>query len=120
FYEQQTGENINMEFFQQAGGELRATIELEAEANQIKADVLMVAHPEIYALQEKFDVFQELNLPNLESEEIPDQFKDPIGDGYTTSTSIQPYLLVYNTDRVSDDDIPISWSDLLNERWKNR
>lgn len=119
-YTELTGESANVETYHQAGGELRVTLELEANSGDIQPDVVMIAHSELYALQEEFDLFADLDIEGMDDDAIAEAMRDPIGDGYTVTNSVQPYLLVYNTNHVEESEAPTSWVDLLDERWTNQ
>jgi iron(III) transport system substrate-binding protein len=116
----ETGEEVSIETYHQPGGEMRVTLELEAGADEIRPDVVMIAHSELYALQEEFGLFEQLDLEGMDDEAIPEQLRDPIGDGYSIANSVQPYLIAYNRNNVAEDEVPSSWTDLLDTRWENQ
>lgn len=117
---EETGEQADIETYHQPGGEMRVTLELEAAAGEVQPDIVMVAHSELYALQEEFDIFADLDIEGMDDDAIPEQMRDPIGDGYSVANSVQPYLIGYNTGNIDESDVPSSWADLLDERWNNQ
>lgn len=116
----ETGEQVEIETYHQPGGEMRVTLELEANSGGVRPDLVMIAHSELYALQEEFGLFAGLDIEGADDEAIPEQLRDPIGGGYAVTNSVQPYLIAYNTSKVEEADVPSSWADLLDERWNNQ
>lgn len=52
------------------------------------------------------------------SEKFPDQFKEK--DGIMTPWRVLPISILYNTELVKGGDIPKTWNDLLNSKWKGK
>src|SRR5699024_7405347 len=96
---------------------LRATLELEAAGNDVQPDVVSFSHTELYELQEKHDIFRDLDIEGSDDEAIPEHLRDAVGEGYMVTNAVQPYVFVYNHDNVDEGDVPESWSDLLDPRW---
>lgn len=116
----QHGGALDVDFFIQAGGELRATLDLEAQAGDVHADAVVQAHSDIAAVQDAHGIFATLDIKGLDDPAIPESVRDPLGNGIAVPNALQPYLLVYNTQKVTGDEVPSSWADLLDERWRGR
>lgn len=87
----------------------------EMQAKKNFCDVVMTPGGEGMTLKRK-GFYAKYVSP--ESKLFPDGFKDPEGywtDNYTTMNAI-----VYNTKLVSPQEVPQSWNDLLNPRWKGK
>src|SRR5690606_32383474 len=52
--------------------------------------------------------------------QMADIFQNLDPDGYYHTTSINPTVMVYNTEKVSEADVPTNWPDLLDPKWKDQ
>ena len=87
----------------------------ETRANVHKADSVVLADSQFITLKKR-----DMLLPytSLESQTIPEGFKDP--QGYWTGIYRQIMVVGYNTKLVPPADIPRSYRDLLHPRWKGK
>lgn len=95
-----------------SSGELGTRYATEREADGRTADVLTIADPNF--LQTGFEegwFEEELALPALE--EWPDEFYE----GGVATTGVVPFILGYNSNTVSEEDVPQTWEDLLDPKW---
>lgn len=51
---------------------------------------------------------------------LADIFQNLDPEGYFHTTSINPTVMVYNTNLVSEADAPTNWTDLIDPRWRNQ
>ena len=69
-------------------------------------------------------------FPELISKQIVSKYKSPLGqflrkgfadsDSYLVGVFATGYTLIYNTTKVKPNEVPRSYEDLLDARWKNR
>ena len=85
----------------------------EAQAGQHFADVFDIQAFEVYLMKEA-GLLQPFLAPA--SEGYPDDTRDP--DGYWTVARISTLVIGYNTDLVEPEDVPTTWEDLLDPKWK--
>jgi len=121
YYEKTTGKKIEIENFAQSGGQLQSTLVLEAKAGAVKADVIMTS-PDGMTTIAKAD-------PELLADYTPKALSDaaisPAAKAQSEVTpgtlfNVDPYVIVYNTDKVSGDAVPKNWKDILNPIYKNQ
>jgi iron(III) transport system substrate-binding protein len=104
---------IKTDVFRSAGEKVQARFIVEHRANTHLADVFQTSIVQVYQLK---------NLGMLSryvSEEAPafaEGFKDP--QGYWNTFYQIPYVIGYNTRQVAPKDVPGSYEDLLQPKWK--
>jgi iron(III) transport system substrate-binding protein len=87
----------------------------EARANRQEADVIETNGPELEAL------YREKTLQQLKSGHIPDLMPQAIRPhGQWIGTRINLFVQSYNTNLVKKEEVPRSFADLANPRWKGR
>lgn len=104
---------IKPEIFRSSGEKVQARFIVEHRANSHFADVFQTSIVQVYQLKNAG------MLARYVSEEAPayaDGFKDP--QGYWTAFYQIPYVIGYNTKMVTPKDVPASYEDLLNPKWK--
>lgn len=116
-YVEATGTEVIFESFHQAGGELRAAVELEAQSGSINGDVMIAEISELVGLQERYDPFLGIEIPA--EYEIPEQLSERASEYGFMPYALSPFILVYNDELVTGDEIPDSWLDILDGRWEN-
>lgn len=121
YYQEKYGAPVEIRYFSQPGEELVLTLELEARANAVKADAVIMHHSVIKNFQEKYDLFEApLQIEGRDDPAIAERLRDPVGDQSGVPALAGVYLIVYNSDLVSPEEAPRSWEDLLDERWTNK
>jgi ABC-type Fe3+ transport system substrate-binding protein len=105
---------IKTEFFRTGKQKLVSKIILEEQARQRIADVIHTSVIEINILKKRGILSK--YIPR-ESTSYPSPYKDP--DGLWTSAYASGTLLGYNSRQVKRDEVPKSYDELLNPRWKN-
>lgn len=122
YYLELTGNEVTVSDFNQSGGDLRATLDLEARGDAVQADVVRLDLAEVVDLDEAYpDLFADDYDPeSLEDDAVLQAARDQSAESPGTMVSLQPYVMVYNSDLVTGDDIPSSWLDLLDDRWTNQ
>lgn len=111
---------VNVETLRLGGNTLSSRFDSETEAGTPSADLLLVVDVEFLHKAAKAGAlhgFSDTGVPEL-VEGLPEQavltdFDAPI-------LQIVDVGFIYNTDKVSADDIPTEWSELTDERWKGK
>ena len=94
---------------------LLTKIQTEARAGAFKADVIEIAGVLGHILK-KDGLFAKYISP--ESRFYPDSVKDP--DGTWTSFFMNTHVLVYNTKLVKKDELPRTYEEIINPKWKDK
>ncbi|WP_162606507.1 ABC transporter substrate-binding protein [Jiangella asiatica] len=96
------------------GPSLRERIEAEFGSGQHVADVVAtgITSAGLYAAGGEFEEYVPFTMP----EDINPAYFDPGGRAFAAGLS--PMGVIYNKDRVSDDEAPASWDELVDTRWK--
>jgi iron(III) transport system substrate-binding protein len=94
---------------------LLSKIQTEARAGAFKADVIEIAGVLGHILK-RDGLFAKYISP--ESRFYPDSVKDP--DGTWTSFFMNTHVLVYNTKLVKKDQLPKTYEEIINPRWKDK
>ena len=96
--------------------ELMATVELEIRAGKPRADVIVAVAATVASLQQQHKAL-ERNTPK-ELEKVKKELRDP--EQILTPVAVNLSLIQYNTKRITGQDIPKKFTDLLNPKWNNQ
>jgi len=88
----------------------------ETRGGRFEFDVLETNAPQIEALARE-KLLQKMNSPYLEQELLPDSLP---AHGEWAPDRLNLLVYAYNTNAVKLTDVPKSWQDLLNPKWKKR
>jgi iron(III) transport system substrate-binding protein len=105
---------IKTEFFRTGKQKLVSKILFEEQAKQRIADVIHTSVIETHILKTRAALSRYIPM---EADSLPAQYKDP--EGFWTSAYASGTLLGYNSRQVKRADIPKSYDELLNPRWRN-
>jgi iron(III) transport system substrate-binding protein len=109
-FTEETGIEVDVRYGDSA--ELAATI--AEEGGNSPADVFFAQDPgSLGSIEEQLG-----KLPSNLLERVPERFRD--GDGRWVGTSGRARVIVFNTDELSDDEVPDSVFDLTHPEWKGR
>jgi iron(III) transport system substrate-binding protein len=111
-FEQESGIDVEVRYGDSA--ELAATIAEEGENSP--ADVFFAQDPGSLGSLEHEDLLAE--LPDGILERVPERFRDP--DGHWIGTSGRVRVIAYNTEALSEDELPDSIFDLTDSKWKGK
>src|SRR5918999_2354299 len=111
-FEQSSGATLEVRYGDSA--ELAATIAEEGENSP--ADVFFAQDPGSLGALEGEDLLAE--LPTELLERVPERFRDP--DGRWTGTSGRVRVIAYNTEALSEAEVPDSVFDLTDPKWKGK
>jgi iron(III) transport system substrate-binding protein len=111
-FEEETGINVEVRFGDSA--ELAATIAEEGENSP--ADVFFAQDPGSLGAVEGAGLLAE--LPDELLERVDERFRDP--DGHWIGTSGRARVVVYNTDKLEEEELPDSILEFADPEWKGR
>jgi iron(III) transport system substrate-binding protein len=111
-FEQASGVDAEVRYADSA--ELAATIAEEGENSP--ADVFFAQDPGSLGAVEEEELLAE--LPDDVLERVDERFRDP--DGRWVGTSGRVRVLAYNTEELSEDEVPDSVFELTDPRWKGK
>jgi iron(III) transport system substrate-binding protein len=111
-FEQESGVELEVRYGDSA--ELAATIAEEGENSP--ADVFFAQDPGSLGAVEEEGLLAE--LPDEILDRVPERFRDP--DGRWTGTSGRVRVIAYNTEELSEDEVPDSVFDLTDPKWKGK
>lgn len=106
--------DVKVELFRSGTEEVISRLQAEAQAGQVKADVLLVADAPTFSSLKKQDLL--LSYKSPEAEAIPAELKDP--DGAYTGTKVMATVLAVNTNKVAT--LPDSWKVLTSPEAKGK
>lgn len=104
-----------LDYYRAAGAELSTQFLTEQQFGTGRADYIIsdVDFMEIF----KDRGYLHQHVPEGIANTQPDAVDE---DGYWIATDFGPYVIVYNTNAVSEDEAPSSWADILDPQWANR
>lgn len=106
---------IKAEFYRAGDNQLLGKVQTEKRMGQTFSDVL--GTPGVWAnVYKKEGLLAKYVSP--ESKFIPPGFKDP--DGFWTADYTAYYTFIYNTKMIAKKDVPKTYEDLLNPKWKGK
>jgi len=103
----------NPSYYRASGDDVIQKSMTEAKTGQVFADVFETESFEVYRLMQAGLIQPFISS---ESEIYPPQAKD--ASGYWTVDRMNPVVIGYNTELVDPEDVPTSWEDLLDPKWK--
>lgn len=106
---------VKMEVYRTNNPKLLAKVVTEARAGRHLWDVISIAGFQTYILKKQNFLAR---YASPEGIAVPKGFKDP--EGYWASIYLNTLVLGYNTRLVSPKDIPQSYEDLLDPKWKGK
>ena len=109
-FEEETGIDVEVRYGDSA--ELAATI--AEEGDNSPADVFFAQDPGSLGSVED----QLAELPEAILDRVDERFRD--GDGRWVGTSGRARVIAYNTDELTEEEVPDSVFDLVDERWKGQ
>jgi iron(III) transport system substrate-binding protein len=111
-FEKETGIDVDVRYGDSA--ELAATI--AEEGDNSPADVFFAQDPGSLGAVEEEDQLAE--LPGEILDRVPERFRDP--DGHWVGTSGRARVVAYNTDELSEAELPNSILDYTDPKWKGK
>ncbi len=106
---------IKVNYNRQQAEKLAAIMQQEAAAGKMTWDVLD-GPEDMFVLWVNNHYVQPYVSPSASS--FPNELKDPAG--MWVSDRVNPQSLVVNTDLVKPDELPTTWTDMVDPRWKGR
>jgi iron(III) transport system substrate-binding protein len=106
---------IKITYQRQQADKLTTVMQQEAAAGKMSWDVLEGPEDAFYAWAQT-NYVQPYVSPSAAS--FPSDLRDPAG--MWVSDRVNPQSLVVNTDQVRGDELPKTWTDMVDPRWKGR
>lgn len=104
---------IDVEVVRLATGPLMERFGAEVDAGATQADIVEPASPAPFVDQPEWFA----DISDLPGHDVyPDKFKTD----KTIVTSVSSYVVTYNTDLVSEDEVPSTWEELADPKWKGK
>jgi len=100
---------ITVDVFYSGAVEMAQRVWSEAEADEIRADVIWGADPSFAIQLKNQGLLMQYVSPN--AAEVPDWLKD--ADGYFTAGRVYSMGFTYNTNLMSEDEVPRTWWEYL-------
>lgn len=107
--------NIDVKWFQGGTEKVVTKISGEIQAKRVSADLLMVADPSYYLRLKESKLL--LNYPSKNAKDVI-AGQDP--DGTWTAVRISNMIIAYNSDKFKPDQVPQSWQDLTDPKYKGK
>jgi iron(III) transport system substrate-binding protein len=107
---------IKCEYFRAPGIPLMERFRTEAAANRVKVDVLQASVLTAFKQAKQNGWLAKYTSP--EGAKFLREFSDP--DGYFVSAYIIPMAIGYNPRLVGASEVPKSWQDLVDPKWKSQ
>jgi iron(III) transport system substrate-binding protein len=104
---------VKADVFRSSGEKVQARFLVEHRANTHSADVFQTSIVQVYQLKNSGLLARYVSE---EAAAYAEGFKDP--QGHWTAFYQIPYVIAYNTRQVAAKDVPASYEDLLQPRWK--
>ncbi|HOO32215.1 MAG TPA: extracellular solute-binding protein [Thermotogota bacterium] len=105
-----------LDVYHTGSGPLKQKVFTELMVGEIQADVIWGAEPLMYFQLMENDVLERYFPKGYERLKKAYQY----GDGYFTASNARYGTIIYNAEKLSADEIPAVWSDLMGENWKSR
>jgi len=107
--------DIKIDYVRGSPSEVYTRISTEIDAGAKTADVVMLSFPGSLSLVDN-GFAQSYKAPNAAN--WPDELKDP--DGYWQGVLILGQVITYNTNLVSEDELPKTLNDLTDPKWNGK
>ena len=108
--------DIKLDYYFAGTGKVITKIATEAKSGQVAADVIWVGDPADYIGFKKMGILQKYTSP--EAKAIDPVFIDK--EGYYTGARMMNMGIAYNPQKVSKEEAPKTWEDLLDPKWKGQ
>lgn len=108
--------DVDVQVYRAGTGDLKARIEAEKTSGSVEADLIWAADAPTFEAFKADDLLAKFN--DVETDEVLDGAADP--EGYYVGTRIIPTVIAYNTSVINEADAPQSWTDLTDERFRDK
>jgi iron(III) transport system substrate-binding protein len=107
---------VTVNFWRGSQAHILQRVISETRGGRFEFDVLETNAPQIEALARE-ELLQKMNSPYVEEELLPETMP---AHGEWAPDRLNLLVYAYNTDAVKGADLPKSWQDLLDAKWKRR
>lgn len=106
---------IKVTVWRASGGDVLQRVVQEQKAGRASVDLIHISAPEMEALQRE-GIFQKITSPHF-AELLPDAVP---AHSEWVSTLLSVWVQGYNTDLIKKEDLPKTYEDLLDPKWKGK
>ncbi|HOW70600.1 MAG TPA: extracellular solute-binding protein [Phycisphaerae bacterium] len=114
-FTKKTGIQVQLKLDTEAGKTTGLVRRIRAEKDRPRADVFWSSELFNTIKLAREGLLAEYRPP---AADIPDRYRDP--DGRWTAFASRARVLIFNTDRVKREEIPASWREVADDRWRGR
>jgi iron(III) transport system substrate-binding protein len=107
--------DLKVNWFQAGSEQVMAKLAGEIEGKKVQADVLLVADPAYYLTLKDKGLLLKYDSPMRK-----DITGNKDAEGYWTGVRINAIVMAYNTKKVKPEDVPKTWQDLTDPKWKGK
>lgn len=107
---------LTMEYYFASTPKILTKITTERQSGQISADIIWLSDAADCLLLKSDGILQKYKSP--ESESILPAYLDP--DGFFAGTALVTVGIGYNTDKVAEKDVPKTWEELTDTKWRGQ
>ncbi len=107
---------LTMEYYFASTPKILTKIITERQSGQIGADIIWLSDAADCLLLKSDGILQKYKSPELES--ILPAYLDP--DGFFAGTALVTVGIGYNTDKVAEKDVPKTWEELTDTKWRGQ
>lgn len=107
---------VDVQWFYGGSEKVIAKLTAEFEQGATMADLIMIADPAYYNSLKRENRLLQYKSPNLKF--VRDGWYDK--EGYYSGVRINVMGIAYNKNLVAQKDLPKTWADLADPKWKNR
>jgi len=108
--------NVDVKWYQAGSEKIAAKVLAEEKGGGTKADILMTS--DLFFYQELAAEGRLLKLRGEVFESVPEEYRDP--NGAFAVNRFPLMVLAYNKDQVAPEDVPRSFADLLDPKYRER
>ena len=107
---------VDVQVYRAGTGDLKARIEAEKASGAVEADLIWAADAPTFEGFKADGLLAEFS--DVKTDEVMEEAVDP--EGYYVGTRIIPTVIAYNTTVIDEADAPQSWTDLTDERFRDK
>jgi iron(III) transport system substrate-binding protein len=107
---------IDVKWTRKGTGGITRMVTAELQAGALKCDIVSIGDPTTFLRWKKEGILKEYVTPS--TPKFVEGFAEP--EGWYSPSRVMYISLGYNTKRVSKDEVPKSWKDVLDPKWKGR
>jgi len=108
--------DVEIKFFQGGSENIAAKLNMELLANRPQANLVLTSDPFWYEELKRLGKLEAYRSPVAGY--VPTAFTDP--DSFYSTVRVSSIVMAYHQNVLSEKELPHSWKDLTDDRWKGR